>query len=356
MTVRSRSAAEALLYFVIHLLNEVVCFFMLYRIVEDQTFIVMVALTYNCLAFVSQFFWGSLRDLLERFRPGLISVPLLLSGFLLFFLTDAKGVLFWISLTLLSIGNALIHISGAEITIRISGGKLTPVAVFVSGGSFGVIAGQVLAATDISFWWIAACCVLMFPLVLIGDALYKGNPKECDDCSGFGYVIKGRKAIIVIFAAFFIVLVRAFLGAEIPLGWKTTLVQGVILYCTMGVGKALGGVLSDKIGIRKTALISIIGSLPFLILGNQNMVISLIGVAFFSMTMAVTLGMVISVMKIAPGAAFGVTTIALFFGSVASWFAKSDNLVVSAVIIVITSAVCFLLTMYILKPDKEAAQ
>ena len=353
--MNTRSAKEAALYFVIHLLNEVVCFFMLYRIVQDPTFITMVALLYNCLAFVSQFFWGSLRDLLERFRPGLIAVPLLLSGFLLFFLTNATGALFWLSLVLLSIGNALIHISGAEMTIRTSGGKLTPVAVFVSGGSFGVIAGQVLASTDISFWWIAAACALMFPLVLIGDILYKGNPKECDDCSGYNYVIKSRKTIIVVFAAFFIVLVRAYIASEIPLAWKTTLVQGVLLYCSMGVGKALGGILSDKIGIRKTALISIIGSLPFLILGDQNMIISLIGVTFFSMTMAVTLGMVISVMKIAPGAAFGVTTIALFFGSVASWFGKSDNLVVSVFIIVITSAVCFLLTMYILKPDREAA-
>ena len=326
---------------------------MLYRIVQDPVFIAMVALVYNALAFVSQFFWGSLKDLLEKFRPGIISIPLLLSGFLIFFITDAKGVLFWISLSLLSIGNALIHISGAELTIRTSGGKLTPVAVFVSGGSFGVILGQVLASTEISFWWIALCCVMMFPLVLIGETLYKGNTKECNDCTGYNYVIPGRKALIVIFAVFFIVTIRSYLGYRIPMAWKTTLWQSVLLFVFMGIGKALGGVLSDKIGIRKTAIISIAGALPFLLLGNKIMVISLIGIMFFSMTMAVTIGMVISVMKIAPGAGFGVTTVTLFAGTTIASFVRSGSLVVNISIIVITSAICFLLAMYVLRTDKE---
>ena len=90
-----------------------------------------------------------------------------------------------------------------------------------------------------------------------------------------------------------------------------------------------------------------------LILGNKMMIISLIGITLFSMTTAVTLGMVISVMKMAPGAAFGVTTIALFAGATISWFVKSDSLIVNVFILVITSAVCFLLALYILKPEKS---
>ena len=353
MTVNQRSARAAILYFVLHLMNEVVCYFMLYRIFKDPVFIVMVAMIYNCVAFVPQFFWGALRDLTDKFKPGILSVPFLLSGFLIFFIFDAKGVLFWISLVLLSVGNALIHISGAELTIRVSGGKLTPVAVFVSGGAFGVILGQVLASTNMSFWWIALLCALMFPLVLIGETLYKGNPKDCDECKDFNFVITGRKVAVVVVAAFFIVAVRSYVGYEIPLEWKDTLTESVMLFVFMGIGKAAGGFLCDKIGIRKTAFISIIGALPFLILGNQIMAISLIGIMFFSMTMAVTLGMVISVMKIAPGAAFGVTTAAIFAGSTIALFTKSTNIVTNIFIIVISSAVCFLMALYILKPERE---
>ena len=353
MTVKSSSAKAAILYFVIHLMNEVVCYFMLYRIFNDPVFITMVALIYNCIAFVPQFFWGALRDLFEKFRPGIISVPLLLSGFLIFFVARAEGALFWVSLILLSTGNAMIHVAGAELTIRISGGKLTPVAVFVSGGSFGVILGQVLASTDMSFWWIALVCASMMPLVIVGEQLYKGNPEEADGCKGFDYVISGRNVVIVALAVFFIVGVRSYIGYGIPMAWKQTLIESVLLYVFMGIGKALGGILADKIGIRKTAFICIIGALPFLILGNRIMIVSLIGIAFFSMTTAVTLGMVISVIKIAPGAAFGITTVALFAGGVISWFVKSSSLTVNIFILVITSAVCFLLSLYILKPEKE---
>jgi len=355
VTVKSRATRAAVLYFIIHMMNEVVCYFMLYRIFKDPAFITMVALIYNCVAFVPQFFWGALRDLIEKFKPGILSVPLLLSGFLLFFITNAEGALFWLSLVLLSTGNAMIHVSGAELTIRTSNGKLTPVAVFVSGGSFGVILGQVLASTDMSFWWIALICACMMPLVIGGERLYKDNPKESDECNGFNYVIPGRKAIIVALAVFFIVAVRSYIGYGIPMAWKKTLVESVLLYVFMGIGKALGGFLSDMIGIRKTAFICIIGALPFLILGNKIMIVSLIGITLFSMTTAVTLGMVISVIKVAPGAAFGITTIALFAGAVISWFVKSSSLTVNVLILVITSAVCFLLALYILKPEKEVS-
>lgn len=354
MTLRRNAAKASALYFFIHMMNEVVCYFMLCRITEDPVFIVSVALIYNCIAFVPQIFWGSVRDLTAKFKPGLFAVPLLLSGFLIFFLSQDRGALFWLSLVLLSTGNALIHISGAELTIRVSNGKLTPVSVFVSGGSFGVISGQLLASTGISFWWIALVCVLMFPLTLTGEMIYKDIPEESDECKGFNYVKAGKGAAGVISGVFFIVAVRSYIGYGIPMTWNTTLVRSVLLFVFMGTGKALGGFLSDWIGIRKTAFISIIGALPFLILGNRIMIVSLIGIMFFSMTMSVTLGMVISVMKNAPGAAFGITTAALFAGAVIAWIAGSDSYIVNSVIIVITSAVCFLIALYVLRPDKEA--
>jgi len=45
---------------------------------------------------------------------------------------------------ILSIGNCIIHIVGTEVTVRLSGRKLSPVAIFVSSGLFGVITGGYL--------------------------------------------------------------------------------------------------------------------------------------------------------------------------------------------------------------------
>lgn len=348
-----RSGKAALLYFVIHFIVEMVCFFMLFRIIGDPVFISTVAMMYNCLAFVPQFFFGPLNDYFRKLHPGILGVPLLVGGFVLYFALDATGAVFWISLILLSTGNALIHVSGAELTIRTSDGKLSPVAIFVSGGSFGLITGQVLASTELSFWWIALAGVLLIPLVIYGETLYKGNPKENDDCSGYSYTIPKRLVGYVIAAAFLIVTVRAYIGYGIPTSWKKTMTEAVLLYVFMGTGKALGGILSDAIGIRKTAFISIIGSIPFLVFGDHLMFVSLIGIMFFSMTMAITLGMLLSVLRFSPGAAFGVTTIGLFVGTALSVFLKTDSIMMNCVIIVIASAVCFLLAHSVLIPEKE---
>ena len=59
-------------------------------------------------------------------------------------------------------------------------------------------------------------------------------------------------------------------------------VMGVLKeYHHMGIGKALGGILSDKFGMRKVAIISTLLAVPFLCFGDNIMIVSLIGVMMF---------------------------------------------------------------------------
>ncbi|MBO4637896.1 MAG: hypothetical protein J5685_12230 [Clostridiales bacterium] len=341
------------MYFAVHFITELLCFFMMSRVIGDPVFLGTAAVLYNALAFVPQLMIGSFRDLVPGFKPGIIGVIMLVSGFVMFFLADDKGILFWTSLVLLCIGNALIHVSGAELTIRSSGGRLSPVAIFVSGGSFGLITGRVLAMTELSFWWIAAAGVLMLPMIIYAETFYRDVPDRNMECLGYNHTSPKRVIGVVIAAAFFIVTIRSFIGYGIPTSWNKTLIQTVLLYVFMGTGKAMGGILSDRIGIRKTSFISIIGAVPFLVFGDRIMIVSLIGVMFFSMTMAVTLGMLVSVMKIAPGAAFGVTTVGLFTGTILALILKTDSLLINCFMIVISSAVCFLLASFVLKPSEK---
>jgi hypothetical protein len=90
----------------------------------------------------------------------------------------------------------------------------------------------------------------------------------------------------------------------------------------MGFGKALGGILSDAYGIRKVATLSTLFSLPFLLVGDNLMIVSIIGIMLFSMTMAITLAILVSKLKNTPGLAFGFTTIGLFLGFVQIFFWK----------------------------------
>ena len=333
---------------------EVVCFFMLYSVVGDIKTIAAVMTVYNGVAFIPQMFFGTLRDLFDKFHPGIIGVPLLFGGFLIYFVFDATGFLFWISLILLCTGNALLHISGAELTIRTSGGKLSPVAIYVSGGAFGVITGQLLSAeTDLSFWWIALLGVIMFPLVIYGETIYKDNSVENDFCDDYNFTTSKTVTGVVIAVAFLIVMVRTYLGYAIPTSWNTTVVETILLYVSMGVGKALGGVLSDAIGLRKTAFISIIGALPFLILGDQIMIISLLGIMFFSMTMAITLAISVSAFPKTPGFAFGITTVGLALGVLPIFFFRIDNMIINIIMIVVASIMCLFIILKIARKEKK---
>jgi hypothetical protein len=81
------------------------------------------------------------------------------------------------------------------------------------------------------------------------------------------------------------------------------------------------------------------------------MVVSLIGVMFFSMTMAVTLGLLVDVLKTAPGLAFGYTTIGLFVGSLPTFFVKITSYTINSIIIVSMSFLCLIALALIIRKD-----
>ena len=124
----------------------------------------------------------------------------------------------------------------------------------------------------------------------------------------------------------------------------------------MGLGKALGGLLIDKVNIKVTSIkgiivikLTLLVSLPFLIFGNHNMYLSLIGVMLFSMTMPVTLALLVSRLKKSPGIAFGLTTIALFVGSFPAFFFTIDSLLVNGILFTILGIIS---TIILVKIEK----
>ncbi len=143
-----------------------------------------------------------------------------------------------------------------------------------------------------------------------------------DTLKEYNYHNPHIKSGILILLATLVVTIRGYMGYGIPTSWNKTVLQTILLYTFMGIGKALGGILIDTIGMRKTAIISVVVALPFLLFGDKIMIISLIGVMLFSMTMAVTLELLVSVLKRRPGLAFGYTTIGLFLGTVPIFFVR----------------------------------
>ena len=161
-------------------------------------------------------------------------------------------------------------------------------------------------------------------------------------------------AVFLILAVVFIIATRGYMGYGIPTSWKKTAWQTVLLFAAMGFGKALGGVFSDLFGARRVAFFSAAAALPFLLFGDDLIVVSLIGVMFFSMTMSVTLAVLVSVLKKTPGLAFGLTTIGLFVGSAPVFFIRFTSFAANCILIAVLTCICLLLTVTVMRKDTDA--
>lgn len=334
------------LYFYIHFVVEVVCFYFLSKI-SNSPIVWLVPLIYDAFAFVPQSIIGYLSDKYPKFKVGIIGIILLFIGI---FCYSFFSINKYIILFIICLGNAFVHVKGAENTLRSSKGKLSHSAIFVSGGSFGVISGRLLAKTFLSSWVLLPLILTMIPFMMYADTF----TSEKSNCQEFNYVKKEHPLGLIIFLAVFVVIVRGYMGYGIPTSWNKTTLQNVYLFVIMGFGKALGGILSDAYGIRKIALLSTILAIPFLIIGDNLMIISLIGVMFFSMTMSITLAILVSSLKKTPGLAFGLTTIGLFLGTAPIFFFKIESVVINIIMITILSLLCTIILNYILKKDEVA--
>ena len=339
--LKSNNVRTGYLYFYIHFIVEVVCFFYLSRVTNNSSFIWLIPFIYDGLAFVPQSIIGYISDKYPKINMGYIGVSLLFISYLIYELTN---ITIFISLIILCLGNAFLHISGAENTLKSANGKLSPAAIFVSGGSFGVVTGRLLAKSNIN------ALILLIPILSIIPFIMLANEYKETNETKFDYVKDNINPKIVILIAVLVVIIRGYMGYGIPTSWNKTVEQTIIFYCIMGLGKALGGILSDLFGIRKIAIFSTLIAIPFLCFGDNIMIISLIGVMFFSMTMAITLGILVSILKRAPGLAFGLTTIGLFLGTAPIFFIKV-SMSINIIIIITMSILCSIALGYVLKGD-----
>lgn len=342
--LKSKELKNGYLYFYIHFVLEIACFFYISRVTNNSIYIWIVPFIYDALAFVPQGLIGYFVDKHPKINIGLIGVVFLIVSYLLYSLTNIS---IYISLIILCIGNALIHVAGAEDTIRTSNGKLSTSAIFVSGGAFGIITGRILSKSNISSLFILLPIISMIPMMILS----KANVNVKNSLDKYDYVKNNLNKTLVIIIALFVVIIRGYTSYGIPLSWNKTAIQTIIFFFVMGFGKALGGILSDLIGTRKTTIMSTLLSIPFLCFGNKIMIISLIGVMLFSMTMSITLGILVSTIKKYPGVAFGITTLGLFLGIVPIFFIKF-SMMTNIIIMVIMSVICSLSLLYVLKGDK----
>lgn len=330
------------LFFIFHLCIEVVSYALFY--LRFQSYMVtFFVILYDFFAFCPQLLVGDFYNRNKKTNIGIIGVAFFVAAILLAKFDNFN--IYLLSVLLLAIGNAFLHVCGAVATASVSQNKIFPSSLFVAGGTFGIIIGRYLANINVKTY------ILFIPVLIIVLISIFTSEKWCKSSVKYidvDIVNEKLSHLVILLIALIVVMVRSYMGFVIPISWKSEFYHSILLFTFLGIGKAIGGLLCDKFGYKFVATISTLLCVPFIIIGKDFMFASLFGMLLFSMTMSITYAMALSIIKNNPGVAFGVTTIGLFLGAVPVFFIKLDALT-SMVLVVILSLVSYILLNISLK-------
>ncbi|MBQ7535221.1 MAG: hypothetical protein IJT43_06335 [Stomatobaculum sp.] len=334
-----------------HFLVDLCCIFLetayILSLVKDRTAWLWCVLVYNFFAFACQLPAGIFGD--RQKKPWLLAGTgciLVAASYLITAVCLKTGVVFFpgsapepappsafaaaplAQLLLVSavagIGNSCFHVGGGIDLLKRSKGSAAMPGVFVSTGAFGVWLGPVLAAKQQArtFGLLFGCILMLFTgLVLIQMHLTRqawepGGEEEQKTSEHFNIHIADPSfaAALCLVTA---VLFRSYAGTIMRYGWKKA---GVAFLFTAGVvfGKMLGGIVGDRAGWRRTAVVSLAVSGLLFLFAEKNAACGIAAVFFFNMTMPLTLTALAKLYRGREGMAFGLTTLALFLGTLPS--------------------------------------
>lgn len=258
-------------------------------------------IAYNFLAFAVQMPIGLLADIFGRNRRfALIGVLLVLVGFL--------TTLPWLQTVAAGLGNACYHVGGGRDALLNSKG-LSGLGIFVSPGAIGIFLGIVWAGNQTAIWTSGILLLLCGILIAAG-------------CSPEKIVLpKGSMKLRSAGLMFLVVILRSLVGMCIETPWK------IGIYITLGAvacafGKALGGILADRLGAKLTGIISLLAAAVLFFLPDIG-IAGVLAMLLFNMTMPITLGHAAKSCPGFEGFSFGLLTFGLFLGYVPTAFGIS---------------------------------
>lgn len=307
-------------------------------------------LFYNLLAFAIQPLVGLAADRLRIGRGAAVAGALLtVAAMPLALLPGDIGV----AVVVAGLGNAVFHVGGGIVSLRAAPGRAAPVGVFVAPGAAGLAAGILAGKAGGPGWpFAAALLALTVVLAIARPPRFADRPAPLDT-GGAGSRRRPTRApladagMIAVTLILAVIGVRSYVGLTLALPWKSDLGLLVALTATVVAGKALGGLLGDRLGWRPVAVMALLLSLPLLALAGGSPAAGIAGLLLFNLTMPVTLAAVAAMLpRGREGFAFGLTCLALFVGaapSLVGWATPPSPAVLAALILPAAAALWFAL-------------
>ena len=271
-------------------------------------------LLYDIVAFTLQLPIGIALDQLDKNSyAALLSYALVGAGVVLSLVPIA--LLEWPAILLLAIGNALFHSAGGLSVLNISQKHAGPSGIFIATGTIGVFLGTQSAQMErlqIAF----SLLVLLFLCALITLVVQKVNKKYWNVHNvTFDIPRLSSNTLLAIALLSLVVALRSYAGMVMAFPWKSEMLLLVLSVLGVFAGKALGGMVADRIGFRTTAIFSLIVAATLFVPSWEIPVMGLLGVFFFNFTMSITLASLANILPNAKGTAFGLASFSLAVGA-----------------------------------------
>lgn len=271
-------------------------------------------LLYDIVAFTLQLPIGIALDQLDKNSyVALLSYALVGAGVILSLVPIT--LLEWPAILLLAIGNALFHSAGGLSVLNISQKHAGPSGIFIATGAIGVFLGTQSAQMgrlQIAF----SLLVLLFLCALITLVVQKVNKKYWNVHNvSFDISELSFNTLLAIALLSLVVALRSYAGMVMAFPWKSEMLLLVLSILGVFAGKALGGMVADRIGFRTTAIFSLIAAATLFAPSWEIPVMGLLGVFFFNFTMSITLASLANILPNAKGTAFGLASFSLAVGA-----------------------------------------
>lgn len=304
-----------LVYSVIHLAVDMSCAILVSNLLAqraDGSYSLFGAVVlYDFAAFVLQLPFGMLADKLNK--NALVSaVGCVLVAAAYGF--AAHGV---IACIIAGIGNALFHVGGGIDVLNISEGRAAPSGIYVSTGALGLFLGMKSAAFGFQrYFAVVLLLLLCFAALQWLYVKVKGSVRNVP----FSVQALSGSAWLAVLCLMLTVCLRSYVGMILAFEWKSRLPLGFAAIVGVVLGKMLGGVIGDKIGYLKTAVLSLGLAAVLFLFAFDVPAVGIAAILLFNMTMPLTLTLLADIFSGARGMAFGLLTVALFVGAVPKFY------------------------------------
>lgn len=294
---------KILILSILHLLVDGLCAYTVVNklyLNDNYLVVTLVFVFYNVLAFCFQPLIGLLIDKLKKEKMFLnISLVLLVVASII-------NTHWLVIVILLGIANSIFHVVGGIYVVSFNEKKMTFLGVFVSLGAIGIALGTNLV-NPITLY---IMLILTFILGFIINIL-KIEKNAINDNITYNIDKRNIKYICLLLI---VVLIRAIMGSACKPEFDTTLISVISISIGVALGKILGGILSDKFGIKYVTIVTLLLSLIGYFFFRNNVVIYIISIILFNTTMPITLYLSNKCLKNRYGLSFGLLAFTLFPG------------------------------------------